>query len=188
MSTTREDIIDVGDRLIRRNGFNSFSYYDISKQLGVKHTAVHYHFPKKADFGVAVLNRYRRNFDRLTEAVRGKSSAAKLEAFLNIFSKPYSEKTVCIIGALSPDAPTFAEEMQSVLQDNVNHILSWLTQVLESGLTERVMHFQELPRTKALLIITNMTSALALTRMTGHQDFESIKIAILESTLKSKPT
>ncbi len=55
MSDTRETIIALADQLIRTKGFNAFSYADISAPLDIKNAAIHYHFPNKADLGIAVI-------------------------------------------------------------------------------------------------------------------------------------
>ena len=60
LSDTRERIIDKAADLLMRHGYNGFSYRDISTHLGVKNAAVHYHFPSKADLGMALVEEYQR--------------------------------------------------------------------------------------------------------------------------------
>lgn len=183
MGSTKLDIVKLGESLIRHQGFNAFSYYDISKALGIKPAAIHYHFPKKHDLGIAVLQHYGSAFDALTLEVQNKSSSVKLIAFLNIFSMPCQEGTLCIMGALTPDLHTFQEPMKAALGIQVERILDWLKGTLEEGRDSGEMSFSEAPRTKALLIITNMLASLSITRITAEADFEAIKRAILQSTI-----
>jgi len=55
---TRTQILDIAEQLARQRGFSGFSYRDISQPLGIRNAAVHYHFPTKADLGIALLERY----------------------------------------------------------------------------------------------------------------------------------
>ena len=64
---TRKRILDIAEQLLLSRGFNAFSYQHISSELGVRNAAIHYHFPKKSDLGVALIQRYRRRFRRFIE-------------------------------------------------------------------------------------------------------------------------
>src|SRR5262249_46789730 len=66
MSSKRDEILDVAEALIRTAGFNGFSTRDVAEAVGIKAASVHYHFPSKADMGVAVTERYT---DRFLEAL-----------------------------------------------------------------------------------------------------------------------
>ena len=52
--TKREEILNVAESMIRVAGFNGFSTRDVANAVGIKSASVHYHFPTKADIGVAV--------------------------------------------------------------------------------------------------------------------------------------
>lgn len=56
MSTTRDEIIAIALRLIRQKNYSSFSYDDISRELGITKAAIHYHFKAKEDLGLAVCD------------------------------------------------------------------------------------------------------------------------------------
>ena len=47
--STKDKILDLASNMLQEHGYNGFSYGHISKQLGVRNAAVHYHFPTKAD-------------------------------------------------------------------------------------------------------------------------------------------
>ena len=74
MSGKREEILDVSEALIRTSGFNGFSTRDVAEAVGIKAASVHYHFPTKADIGVAVTERYT---DRFLEALGDPDRFAK---------------------------------------------------------------------------------------------------------------
>src|SRR5260221_14573871 len=61
-TSKRDEILDVSESLIRSVGFNGFSTRDVADAVGIKAASVHYHFPVKADIGVAVTERYTLRF------------------------------------------------------------------------------------------------------------------------------
>lgn len=61
-TSKRDEILDVSEALIRSVGFNGFSTRDVADAVGIKAASVHYHFPVKADIGVAVTERYTLRF------------------------------------------------------------------------------------------------------------------------------
>jgi hypothetical protein len=54
-----------------------------------------------------------------------------------------------------------------------------VTSILEEGKENKTFSFTESPRTKALMIITNMLAAVQLTRLTSEKDFITIRETVL---------
>lgn len=52
---TKEKIVTEAITFITTRGTNAFSYKDISKEIGIKTSSIHYYFPTKNDLIVAVL-------------------------------------------------------------------------------------------------------------------------------------
>ena len=73
-SETAEQILDLAETLIQTRGYSAFSYQDIADALGIRKASIHYHFPSKADLGVAVINRYIDRFDAALTEVAGDES------------------------------------------------------------------------------------------------------------------
>ena len=61
-NSKRDAILDIAEAMIRNAGFNAFSTRDVANAVGIKSASVHYHFPTKADMGVAVTERYTSRF------------------------------------------------------------------------------------------------------------------------------
>lgn len=178
--TTRETIIKLGDQLIRDKGFNAFSFYDISKKLKIKNASVHYHFHTKTDLGVCVLEHHTELLNDLKRSVKGKSPVIQLKAFLAIYSNIRSEDRVCLVGSLSTDLKTVDNKIARNLKAFAGEIVLWVTHILQEGREQGVFVFSEPPRTKALLVITNMLAALQISRLTGEKDFYIIQEAVIK--------
>lgn len=178
--STRDAIIRLGDELIRDKGFNAFSFYDISKKLGIKNASIHYYFPSKTDLGICVIQQHIDKVEELVQRTKDKDPLTKLKAFLSIYTYTRAENRVCLVGSLATDLHTVEESMAKVLRELVAKILVWVTQILEEGKAKRVFRFSVPARTQALLLVTNMLASLQLTRLTNEKDFVTIKNAIIK--------
>jgi hypothetical protein len=92
---------------------------------------------------------------------------------------------VCIVGSLATDLHTVEEGIQKELKVLAEKILEWVTEILEEGKAKNAFAFQVAPRTKALLIITNMLAIVQLSRLTKADDFTLLKETIIQE-LKPK--
>ena len=181
MISTREQIIQLTDTLIRDQGYNAFSFYDIAQKLKIKNASIHYYFPTKTDLGMALLDTHTERLHKLQESVDGKGSLAKIKTFFSIYNNIHSEGRVCIVGSLATDLKTVEPKMAKALKIFANEILEWVTSILSEGKENKTFAFPESPRTKALMIITNMLAAVQLTRLTNERDFITIRENILHN-------
>ncbi len=179
--TTKESIVQLGDRFIRDRGFNAFSFYDISKELDFKNASIHYYFHTKTDLGVSILKDHQNKLHALMENTASKSPSVKLNAFLSIYSTIKSEGRVCLVGSLATDLNSVDPRIAKELKRFAHSILEWVTSILEEGKAKKVFSFQGHARTKALMIITNMLAALQLSRLTDEDDFNTIRTEVIKS-------
>jgi len=177
--STREAIIEQADYLIRDKGYNAFSYSDLSKAIGIKNASIHYHFPSKSDLGIAVVQKHLQGLAELRQEKKGLSPLEQLEAFFSIYTKAKSNQKICLVGALATDFHTIEENVQAHLKVLADQVLNWVTEILVLGLQQGVFHFTIEPRTKAMLIISNMLAIVQLIRLTQIEDFERVKAAII---------
>ncbi|MCR6639188.1 MAG: TetR/AcrR family transcriptional regulator [Sporocytophaga sp.] len=179
MNSTKESIVNIADDLIRRRGYNAFSYNDISKVLAVKNAAIHYHFPTKSDLGVAVIDLHIQKIDHFIKGVAPLSEPEKVEAFLNIYEQIQINKKVCLVGTLATDWDTIDDKIQQKLIVFVNIVGDWLTGVMEEGLKKGSLTFNGDPQTRAMLIITSIMAAAQMAKIMGPASFQSVKNAII---------
>lgn len=178
--TTKETIINLADNFIRHKGYNAFSFYDISKSVGIKTASIHYHFPTKGDLGVAVIKEHIRKFEALKIKVAEKDSLKKMNTFFSIYSNVKADDNICLVGSLATDFHTVEGRVKDELKVFAGMVLKWVTEILEEGKAKKVFFFNELPRTKAILIITNMLAIVQLSRLTSDKDFNIVKKSIIK--------
>jgi AcrR family transcriptional regulator len=178
--TTREAIIETADHLIRSKGFNAFSYKDISDKIGIKTASIHYHFPTKSDLCAATIKDHVEGFELLKTELNRKSPLIKLKGFLALYSQIKSENKVCLVGSLATDLNTVDDNVRKELKDFAGLVLNWVTEILADGKAQKVFEFATSPRTKALMVITNLLAIVQLSRLTTNEDFEIVKETILQ--------
>ncbi len=182
---TRRKIMDLAEDLLRAHGYNGFSYAHIAQKLGVKNAAIHYHFHGKEDLGVALLNRERRRFQKLTASptLRELSSTKKLDWFFSIYHE-YSKggKRVCYIGAFEASYADLPDAIQIEIRALHDEMRTWLQGLLAEGREENHFDFRGEPAEKAVLIMTAVQGALQIARM-GSPDHLTITIRQLKQDL-----
>jgi TetR/AcrR family transcriptional regulator, transcriptional repressor for nem operon len=177
---TRAEIIKIADGFIREKSYHAFSFSDISQQINIRNASIHYHFPSKTDLGIAIIRDHQEKLAKLIEQSEAKNALEKMQSFLTIYSAARKDNQICLVGSLVTDFYTVDSRIQSELKKLAGHILLWVTQILEEGKADGLFHFTLPPRTKALMVITNMLAAVQLTRLTNTHDFERIKQTVLK--------
>ncbi|HCW07810.1 MAG TPA: TetR/AcrR family transcriptional regulator, partial [Cytophagales bacterium] len=133
MISTKDQIIQLSDTLIRDQGYNAFSFYDIAQKLKIKNSSIHYYFPTKTDLGIALLEKHTERLRQLENSVEGKDAMTKIRAFLSIYNVIHEEDRVCIVGSLATDLKTIEPKMAKALKAFANEILEWVTSILKEG-------------------------------------------------------
>ena len=184
MASTKETIVLLGDELIRKKGYNAFSYADISKPLKVKNAAIHYHFPTKPDLAEAVVDFHTDSFNRFTEKASTKNEADQIKMFLNFYASIQLSGKLCVIGSFASDWNSMEEEVQNKVTEFTNNVLSWITETLREGKEKNLLSFEAPANIEAMKILTNMCAGTQLARITGSNDFTEIKNSILAQIIK----
>ncbi len=169
---TRERILDAAEQLLATRGYDGFSYHDIAEPLGIKNAAVHYHFPAKADLGVAIVRRYREMLKSASDEFMkfGGSARRHLDAYLEIFMEEACEhRTMCPMGVLTADYFSIPETMREEGSKLEREVFAMLIRVLEVGREQGELRFAGEPRTKAVMMMSMLQGARQLARMMGPE-------------------
>ncbi|MEG3617075.1 TetR/AcrR family transcriptional regulator [Magnetovibrio sp. PR-2] len=183
---TRDKIVEIGDDLLQRRGFNAFSYQDIADQLGIRKASVHYHFSNKSDLGTALAER---NANWALQTLQHIDTLQltpwqQFDAFLTPF---LARIRTC--ERMSPGA-MLASELetlpQTVQERNFEYYLiihTWLTRVLSLGRNSGEMYFATDPAIKADAVISMLEGAAVLAKTRKTADFLDPLMADIKSGL-----
>src|SRR5271165_7112856 len=139
MGDRRDEILDVAEALIRRSGFNAFSTRDVADAVGIKAASVHYHFPTKADLGVAVTERYTDRFiAALGEPDRFEDARPALALYVDSFrSALVRDRKLCLCAVLGAEIGGLPSELGQHTRVFFERNIEWLRKALtaSSGLS-----------------------------------------------------
>lgn len=184
---TRSKILDLAEQLWLGRGFNGFSYQHISRELGIKNAAIHYHFPHKEDLGIALIKRYRRRLVRYIEAQAGFDPLAKLEHFFALIDTYFdNDRQICPTGTLSVEFNTLPDSMREEASLFMQDMLDWAEAIVKEGQAAQVMRFAGSAEAMAALLCAGLQGALQLARMTPDL-LEHTKAAIRDQLGLSQP-
>ena len=161
-STKDQQILDVAERMARTGGYNSFSFREIAKDVGIKSASVHYHFPGKEELGVAVARRYTDRF----LAVLGDPDDPALtpEALMRRYVDTYRKSLIddglmCLCGIFGAEIAHLPRSVAGEAKHFFEANIDWLTRVIE-----RAGRRGAVARNEAMHAIATLEGALILAR------------------------
>lgn len=168
MSKVSEQLLDVAEQRIRTAGFHAVSFRDLAGDLGIKSASVHYHFPKKEDLGVAVIERYAKAFfDAYAE--RTGDDEDPVSVFVDLYRQALAQtKTACLCGVMGAEALGLPEPVREALRGFMRKNIWTLSEVLEQrGLDE--------PEIRATEAVAALQGAMMLSVNLGNEAiFEAV--------------
>lgn len=129
----REAILLAARNIAQSQGYNGLNFRDLAREVGIKPASIYYHFPSKADLGIAVARRYWQDGAVALETISEETPepAEALRRFPEIFRRSLEAgNRLCLasfVGAETDNLPTaMAEEIQAFAQVNID----WLRRQL----------------------------------------------------------
>ncbi|RQO78264.1 TetR/AcrR family transcriptional regulator [Aquitalea sp. FJL05] len=175
---TSKRILDIAEQLLLTRGFNAFSYQHISSELGVRNAAIHYHYPKKTDLGVALIQRYRRRFQRFVDAQHTLAPQQQLERYFTLTDAYFEhDQQICPSGILTTEYQTLPPEMQAEANAFVDEMRDWAVRIAEAGRSDGSMQYAGTAQAMGLLMLAALQGGLQLAR-TDQSVLPALKIQI----------
>ncbi len=134
---TREHLLDVGERIVRNQGFSSAGLAEILSEAEVPKGSFYHYFSSKESYGVALLERY---FVRSVEDMRRileQPNRSTQQAILDYFSawKQRIEDSDCRQGCfavkLTAEVSDLSEPMRQTLMQGRQHMVRILAEHLD---------------------------------------------------------
>lgn len=173
-SDTREEILRTASRLLQMNGFNGFSYGHVARELGIKSAAVHYHFPSKADLGVALVERFRTRYRLWMEDAAGLPAGQQLAGYFAIHRRFLERGSrVCPGGVLQAELNAVPPEVRTAVEGMAREVQDWLVGVLEAGREAGEVRFEGPAVAMAAVVASTVQGALQIARTLGPDQFDA---------------
>ena len=167
---TRAEILSVAAELLIERGFSAFSYADLAKQVGIRKASIHYHFPAKADLGMALISYWRSASDGLMQ--RFENEYANVYERFQYLAKEMTEhfdckSHICPRGAFDADLMNLPEEMRAALHDWAEAHGKQITDWLADGRERGDLAFTGEAEHQAQLLMATMQGAMQMRRSSG---------------------
>lgn len=180
MSTT-EKLLDAAEYRMRRGGYNSVSFRDLANDTNIKSSSVHYHYAKKEDLGVALVERYAKNFHEALEAKIKSAETTKdnLKAYQTVIRQALIEDdAVCLCGLLGAEGEGIPVCIRERVQQFFDANIQWLISVLPKDMSE------SRKRVSANTLLAGHQGAMMLAKnMQDNAIFDSITDQLLEQVI-----
>jgi TetR/AcrR family transcriptional repressor of nem operon len=183
-SDTATRILEVATRLVQVQGFNAFSYADVSAELRITKASLHHHFPTKAALGKALITRYTESFLAALDEIDRSSGDAlgKLRAYAAIYISVLRQERMCLCGMLAADLETLPKAMRSSVSEFFRANEEWLGRVLHDGRREGGLRFEGPPAATAAFLVSSLEGGMLVARsLGGVSKLESVVDTLLAS-------
>jgi TetR/AcrR family transcriptional repressor of nem operon len=172
ISQTNQQIRHYARHFLQCQGYNGFSYKDISRELGIKNSSIHHYYPKKEDLVAALLEESRKNLsENIAQIVKsGGSARDQLQYYFDYALKEFDEgKSICPPGSVILDFKELPEEVKKQNLLLLHYILDWISRVIRTGLEQGEFNFSDPVETRAELIVETLMGARLLSSIQGRE-------------------
>ncbi len=133
---TRTALLNSAEQVARQRGYDGFSYADLARDVGIRKASIHYHFPKKADLALALLERYAATFAARLQDIDSSllTAADRLRAYQKLYREALANGTqLCLCVAFSAGRDSLSEPVLDRLNRFHSDSVTWLTRVLNEA-------------------------------------------------------
>lgn len=168
----KQEILELSLELLQTQGYENFSYQDISNALGITKASIHYHFAKKEDLGVALCSMiqgwHQNLFQRVSQA--NASALEKLELYIQeLLSYAKERNKICPLSSLQADVTSLPSAMLPALQALDQEELDFIASLLEEGKNSGELNFPGDPKAQAAIVVLSCKGALQYSRIHGPE-------------------
>ena len=190
LSTRATELVNCARALLASGGYNSFSYADISKSVGISKASIHHHFPSKADLVKTVLVRYREEATAGMAMLKTQISdpLMQLQAYTGYWEKCISEgdSLFCICAMLAAELPSIPEAVAEEVQGHFLDLTDWLASVLENAAAQGSIVLQSNAKDEAMVLMATVHGAMLSARTSGDPTVFIKVTQLLVNKLKAK--
>lgn len=167
----KDEILEIATEFVQTHGYAAFSYQDLSDRLGISKASIHHHYASKAELGLAVAKKCLADTATILAESKRKSDDPwkQLEGYFGIVSSILKTRDrICPAGSAQAEINVVPDEMGRTMCELVQHIVSWVTDVIKDGRDQGVMRFPGRPHAQAELIFSAAQGAMQYGRANGE--------------------
>ena len=190
LSPRATELVNCARALLASGGYNSFSYADISKSVGISKASIHHHFPSKADLVKTVLVRYREEATAGMAMLKTQISdpLMQLQAYIGYWEKCISEgdSPLCICALLAAELPAIPEAVAEEVRGHFQDLTAWLASVLKHAAEQGSIALHSNAQDEAMVLMATVHGAMLSARTSGDPTVFIKVTQLLVNKLKAK--
>lgn len=166
--SVRDQLVEHALSLIRRRGFNGFSYRDLAELVSVKTSSIHYYFPSKDDLLQEAMSRYiARRAKRLRSIDTSLPLAEQAEQYLGSVRDSAGSDQICLCGMLSAELALLPKSAHTALQGYYKLNEAWLARLVQRAAEARGDTLPASPGAIAQVLYGALQNSVVTTRLFG---------------------
>ncbi|MEP2784064.1 MAG: TetR/AcrR family transcriptional regulator [Pseudoruegeria sp.] len=188
VTDTKTALLDSAERAARSRGFDGFSYADLSNDVGIRKASIHYHFPTKADLALALMQRYRLNFQNVCEQIEKteQSGARRLEAVIGNYRDALNGgNTLCLCVSLSASRDSLPAGVIDEIQAFRQEMITWLCRAFQIAKEDESIVGIYHPQAEAAAALSLFEGAHLAARAEENPDLFEKAIWLLQHRIKT---
>jgi TetR/AcrR family transcriptional repressor of nem operon len=133
---TQETILAAARLMVQARGYNSLSFRDLAKEVGIKSASIYYYYPSKGGLGAALARRYGDDLVAYLTELRAttKDWKACIASYTEVFRNTLLRgNRMCLCGILAAEREDLAPEVTAEVERFNALNVQWLSEVLASG-------------------------------------------------------
>jgi TetR/AcrR family transcriptional repressor of nem operon len=133
MSKNKESLLAAAKRAAQAHGYAGLNFRVLAAEVGIKAASVHFHFPSKADLGVAVARRYWEDTSQLLAQMEAETPdpVRRLQRFPEVFRVSLENgNRLCLGSFMSAEFDDLPEAVKSEVQVFADVNVAWLRSAL----------------------------------------------------------
>lgn len=171
VSSAKEQLLDVTEKLIRTRGYTAFSYAHLSEIIGIRKASIHYHFPTKGALGAAMIDGCLAKFEEDLQHILDSELKVgqRLRRYADIFVAGTSGDLLPLCGALAAEMYVLPREMQERVRYFFSVHLKWLNTVIIAGVAAKELRTDLDVEAASRLIVSTLEGASLVARATDNR-------------------
>lgn len=179
----RREVKTLATEMFIRRGYNGVTFLDLSKELGINHSLIHYHFGTKAKLAEEVLNDFSDTGIRENTAIWGDREASLFDKFIAARDRMYRrfllfnptgkmQHPTGLVSRFSMDA----ESLTPVLRNMVRATQESLDACIEDAVRIAIDREELVPETPVQLVMLQISSILFVAGPTARYGWEFTRL------------
>lgn len=163
--------------LVQEVGWSTFSFRHLAEKVGIRAASIHYHFPTKADLGLAMIERMRRDRSARANALASAHPdvRARIQALGELIAGHLcAGNRSCPVYAFQAEFAVLPAPVQVAVTAWIEDVIVDLSHWLEVGRSAGHVRFPGEARLQALILWSVLQQGTQLQRTHPNTDFLAI--------------